>query len=229
MFRTYNKKGYWYLDRNLAVKVSDDPLIVKLTFTPKGNGHVGEPYFLQEMKNKCVICGTENNLNKHHVVPRCYRKFFPTELKQHKSFDVLPLCTDCHHNYELKALTLKQELGIQYKINISGEGIKHDKAHGRAISAAKAILEHKDRIPEQRLKELYIRVEQHLKKKPEMEDLIILSDSDPRSFKGYVHHGCRVMEQVEDIDVFVQRWRQHFVKTMQPKYLPDYWMDEVWK
>lgn len=44
MFRTHNRKGIWYLDRNLAKKLSDDPLIIQLTFAPKGIGHINDPF-----------------------------------------------------------------------------------------------------------------------------------------------------------------------------------------
>ena len=60
MFRCCKKKAIWYLDRNLGTKVSENPLIIQLTFVPKGIGHIDDPYFLQEMHNRCVVCGSED-------------------------------------------------------------------------------------------------------------------------------------------------------------------------
>ena len=40
--------------------------------------------------------GNIGNLTRHHVVPHCYRRNFPQELKAYCSHDVLPLCHSCH-------------------------------------------------------------------------------------------------------------------------------------
>ena len=67
-----HKKMNWYLDRNLAEKLSDNTF--KLTFKPEGKGHATESaYFAEKRVNCCVICGTEADLTKHHIVPYCYR------------------------------------------------------------------------------------------------------------------------------------------------------------
>jgi len=26
-----------------------------------------------------------------------------------------------------------------------------------------------------------------------------------------------------DVDLFIRNWRRHFVETMEPKYMPEYW------
>ena len=32
-----------------------------------------------------------------------------------------------------------------------------------------------------------------------------------------------VVSKCEDLKEFIKMWREHFVQTMQPKYMPDYW------
>src|SRR6516225_9795332 len=120
MFRCCQKKANWYLRKNLGTKLSDQPLRIQLNFVPKGVGHIDDPYFLQIMQNRCVVCGEEKDLNRHHIVPYCYRKFFPVCLKEHRSYDVMPLCLPCHRLYEDHALELKRELASLYEAPLSG-------------------------------------------------------------------------------------------------------------
>ncbi|NIQ13420.1 MAG: hypothetical protein GTO02_03115, partial [Candidatus Dadabacteria bacterium] len=147
MFRCCQKKALWYLERNLGNQISKEPFTIQLTFTPKGKGHVDDPYFLQIMKNLCVVCGSDENLTRHHVVPYCYRKFFPTNLKDHRSYDVMALCIPCHELYEEKATEFKEELAVKHSAPVSGTGARFDKALSAARGAARAILEHGNKIP----------------------------------------------------------------------------------
>lgn len=224
MFRCCKKKAFWYLDRNLGKKLSDDPLTVQLTFIPKGVGHVDDPYFLQKMVNRCVVCGNEESLTRHHIVPYCYRKFFPLDLKNHRSYDVIALCVPCHHSYEEYAMNLKKTLAAQYSAPISGTGVKYDKELARARGAAYAFLNHD--IPPERQTELLGRVKNYLQKEVTDADLHELVDKDPYDFGNYTHHGKIVMEQIKDIENFVRSWRQHFLNTMFPKFLPSFWTVE---
>ena len=79
------RKINWYLKRNLATQISNNPVVIKLNFQPKGKGNADNPFYLQERRNICVVCGTQENLTKHHCVPYCFRKHFPNEYKSHTS------------------------------------------------------------------------------------------------------------------------------------------------
>lgn len=223
MFRCCKKKAVWYLDRNLGKKVIDDPLTIQLTFIPKGVGHVDDPYFLQKMENRCVVCGSEESLTRHHIVPYCYRKFFPENLKNHRSYDVMALCIPCHRSYEEHAITLKQTLAAQYSAPISGTGIKYDKELARARGAASALLANRDKMPPERQEELLVRIKHYLQKEITDFELQELVDKDPYDFGNYTHHGKIVIEQTVDIEEFVRNWRQHFIDKMNPQYLPSHW------
>lgn len=223
MFRCCKKKAVWYLDRNLGTKVVDEPFTVQLTFVPKGNGHINDPYFLQKMENRCVVCGNEEFLTRHHIVPYCYRKFFPLDLKNHRSYDVMALCIPCHHSYEEYATKLKRTLAAQYSAPISGTGTKYNKELARARGAAYAFLLNRDKIPPDRQSELLGRVKSYLQKEITDVDLHELVDKDPYDFGNYIHHGKIVMESVDDIEVFIREWRQHFVNKMFPQFMPSNW------
>jgi hypothetical protein len=38
-----------------------------------------------------------------------------------------------------------------------------------------------------------------------------------------VEHGRRVVEQTADVQGFVRRWREHFLRAMEPGFLPEHW------
>jgi exonuclease 3'-5' domain-containing protein 2 len=73
------KRFKWYLKKGLAKQIDENS--IQLNFLPKGNGNVGDDFYLNERKNRCVCCGTDDNFTKHHVVPQEYRIHFPLEMK----------------------------------------------------------------------------------------------------------------------------------------------------
>ena len=110
MFRCESKKANWYLKRDLADIITDEPLVIKLKFQPNGLGNHNKNYGLSEMENICVVCGSDEFLTRHHVVPICYRKYFPIEKKSHNFHDVLSVCAVCHESYEKFAFDFKLSL-----------------------------------------------------------------------------------------------------------------------
>ena len=110
MCRIGKSKIDWYLDRELATLVSKDPITIQLNFEPKGRGHNGDEFYLRERKDICVVCGFTRNLTKHHVVPSCFRKCFPDEVKKHSDHDIVLVCQKHHELYESKANSLKDKL-----------------------------------------------------------------------------------------------------------------------
>jgi hypothetical protein len=107
MFRCNEKKKNWYLSRNLAIPYKDQSIL--LTFNPNGNGDHKDILSIPRL-NKCVQCGEEeiSILTKHHIVPHNFMKFI--NINGHKSWLLVPLCKNCHFEYEEKALELKKEL-----------------------------------------------------------------------------------------------------------------------
>jgi hypothetical protein len=81
-----HKKAEWYLQKQLAIQVKDDPFTIRLNFEPAGRavGEVGRYYQLEKL-NECVVCGRKDSYLRKNVVPREYRKFFPTVMKEHTS------------------------------------------------------------------------------------------------------------------------------------------------
>jgi exonuclease 3'-5' domain-containing protein 2 len=221
MFRCSLKKANWYLIRDLAIVVSNDPLIVKLNFNPNGLGNHEKGYGLSEINNICVVCGTSEYLTRHHVVPYCYRRYFPIELKAHNFHDVLSMCADCHESYEYKAFELKKEISNKYNVPLDGVLDKNEDLV-KAIKYSKAIIFNNE-IPKNRMEEMKGRIEGYFGRSLTTEDLVDLSD---KSYKAIckTHGEITVsMMNVDEIKDFVKLWRRHFVENNNCKFLPGKW------
>lgn len=228
MFHCSNQKVLWYLNRDLVDIVSDDPPTVRFKFLPNGPGHVGDEYYLTTKVNRCVVCGTTHGLNRHHVLPYCFRRFMPEEIKDHSYHDVLLMCLDCHERYEGEANKFKVELGQQFGVSLNdGGGALYDPDVGKTVKAARAIIRHGEKIPQPRLDELY----QHLRDwygKDDITQAELEAAAELKAWskpEGYVEFGEFIVSQV-DPQEFAERWREHFVETMQPQFLPQYWSVE---
>jgi hypothetical protein len=228
MFRCDDKKANWYLERNLAVAFDENK--VRLSFIPKGNGHTNEPFYLVAKENRCVICGTEKELTRHHAVPYCFRRHFNDGLKSKSSHDVVPLCITCHRSYEPHAWELKKKLAAQYGVAMEGVNEKvteEDKDRAKAVGCANTLLRWKEQIPSERRLELLETLEGFVGKKKEE-----IQDGDLRAFfdknkkakltKEY-KFGKEIVVKIEDMPAFIRMWRIHFIDTMQPKFMPELW------
>jgi hypothetical protein len=211
--RTSQKKLKWYLDRELA-----EPVVIKLKFEPSGRKNSEDTYYLSDKENRCVVCGTDFDLNMHHVVPRCYRRHFPDELKNHASHDVVATCSQCHEVYETHAMRLKIKIGEEYGCPIGVCTV--DPAKLRVRKAAHALRNHDDVIPEIRRQFLRSQITQYLGRDINESDLVELSDIDAVD-KGV--DNCQAVVDQVDPQEFTERWRFHFISVMEPRFLPLGW------
>ena len=222
MFRCNEKKATWYLKRNLGIIINDKPLIIKLTFEQNGLGNHDKEYGLGIMENKCVCCGSLENLTRHHIVPHGYRRYFPENIKSHNFHDVLPICIYCHEIYERKADELKKELAIKYDAPLNGE-VEINKNNIKYTKIASALLNSKIfNIPRKRSNGLksdikhYFNIRRLTKKRLEK-----ISEMEIVRFKR--SHGEIVVSNITNIQEFTEMWREHFLENMDCKYLPENW------
>lgn len=228
MFRCDEKKVNWYLKRNLAEVINQEPLSVKLNFEPKGLGNHNKPFGLGEMSNKCVNCGSEHFLTRHHVVPYCYRKYFPERLKSHNFHDVLSLCQECHENYERHADNLKEYLSRKYQAPIHGVIVTHNKLTYDEVKTRKVISgcnlllsDWLHKVPQERINEVEAEIKEFLGRNYTKNDLIELASLKPSILQKT--HGQVVMEQIQDYQKFIEMWRKHFIENNECRFLPDNW------
>lgn len=221
MFRCDLKRATWYLSRNLAEKISDNS--IKLTFEPKGLGKSETEWGVSKIENKCVNCGTDEYLTRHHVVPISYRKYFPSHKKDRNHHDVLSLCRDCHENYEIKAHKLKEEVSYKYDVPLNGFTMSDfDKDFIKIKKVASVLCRDTSRIPKKRLSELKSQLKSYFNWKNITKKRInSVNDID---IKYHVKtHGELVVSKLEDIDDFIRMWRKHFIDNNDCLYLPKGW------
>ncbi|XP_037476960.1 protein RRP6-like 3 isoform X1 [Triticum dicoccoides] len=169
------KKLEWYIQRDLAKLVEDNPPGIMLLFEPKGRPEDEDnEFYIQSKKNICVGCGEKSHYIRYRIIPSCYRMHFPEHLKSHRSHDIVLLCVDCHEIAHSAAEKYKrrlaEELGIPLfvqKIVNSGDrslitdaSVSEDKLNEKGVSplllrtAAMALLRHGSTMPSKRCEEL---------------------------------------------------------------------------
>lgn len=227
IFRCNDKKLRWYLDRNLADIVSENPKTIQLRFQPNGMGHAGDPFYLQDRVNRCVCCGATEDLSKHHVVPHCYRRYLSVHLKESNYYDILPLCITCHSRYEIDASEKKQELAKLYNAPICGI---NNKFYDQYRKLARALIEYGRVIPQWRRQEMLEHISRSCGKPVQELTLEVLKTlAIPRDIRreheitGFKSHGELVVSALQDYQRFAEEWRQHFLDTMKPNFLPPHW------
>ena len=227
--RCDTKKANWYLKRDLASMEAESPLTVRLKFEPKGRGAADDPYYLSEKANRCVVCGREDGLTKHHAVPYFFRKMFPPIIKNHSSHDVVPVCHECHTIYEIESQKLRLE--IAKEMGYSPVPTKPKDKPSQAISKlAFALKHHGDKMPESRKKELVNKLTEALGHSPTDEEISLLckptkkkySNQEVSSWIAGVTKAVSNMTETE-LHEFCCRWRKHFIAVMQPKYMLQHW------
>lgn len=218
------KRMNWYLNRGLASQVGEDPPTIKLSFEPSGRGDEGDSYLLSERENRCVVCGTLNNLTRHHVVPYCFRIYFQEKSKKHNSYDVLPVCTQCHDDYELAARQLRLRLMEEFEITEAAT----TRLDLGALKAATALTKYSEQMPESRRQELLDVLKGHYGKSEISADDIAAAAKLVPEFvhSDSVHVSRRIVEAQADINEFARRWRTHFLDEAKPRFLPASWVPD---
>ena len=236
MFLALEKRARWYLDRDLAEIVDENPLSIKLKFIPRGKGAMDDKYddearayLIGQKKNICCVCGNENLevLTKHHIVPHEYRKHFPLLMKSRSSHDIVSICVKDHMRYENQfANKLKREfeemLGIE-SANIQRAGMSRiAKAH----AFAKILMDPDKvlRIPDDKIEYFYSEIKEMFEGKTLQEVLEIDIWSMSKAKIDAVSR--EVVEKLDahmTLEDFIITWRKHFVESMKPLHMPEGW------
>jgi len=226
MCRCAKKRANWYVSRGLADIISEDPPTIKLKFQPGGPG-MNDAYGLAAKQNICVVCGSEDNLTKHHIVPIMYRVFFPNEVKSRSSHDVAVICTDCHDKYEVEATKLKQQFSLEFTGRYSQVSCV-DKSYREIEHISRlctSLQHHANKIPADKRELMINKITAFLGKVPDEDDLNLMRETLRYSVKQ-PEPGKAIVEQVlaaNKLEEFIIRWRQHFIDVAKPKHMPAHW------
>lgn len=226
LFLTNKSRFDWYLKKGLSDQI--DEFTIKLNFEPNGPGPV-HPFYLIERPSVCVVCGSEENLTRHHLIPYCYRTAMPDVYKNHSSHDVLLMCFDCHQIYECEhALKLRHYLADKYQAPLNGKfNYKKYKNYNQAIGYASTLIEHSDKMPLENRQRLHDFIQDYFG--VEVTDALLQRVANFKKITkaskhpDFVSHGKLVVDKLEDIHEFFILWRKHFLCTMKPEYMSEHW------
>jgi len=250
MFTCGEKKVYWYLERTLAKIIGDKK--IQLNFIPKGNGFEDYEDFGRGIREtRCVVTGREDGLQRHHIVPYCYRTYFPEEFKSKNHHDVVLINNEIHGEYELLANLYKDDIAHAFGVKTINEFNVEYTTKLREIGKENAIIIHainsifkcygrmpykikleklhfiskKTNIPYNVIKDFtYIQMYKlYLLLKQRHIDEIYAFKEENRHLYDHGYHVVQKLDTEEKIMEFVKLWRNHFIDTMQPKYMPNGW------
>jgi hypothetical protein len=250
MYTTSKRKVDWYLVRELAKVIA--PNKIQFTFVPKGEGFQAHEIFGKLPRiNRCVVCGEEHNLQRHHVVPYHYRKFMPLIYKSRNHHDVVLICRKHHEEYEQIAKFYKNEIATKFDVDSIEEMnakqiaymVGNLKDEFKAIKLLDTLLNRYNVIPEERV--LWIAKE--LKEvmnidvlQMDFDQIEVLHAKTDKSILAKklelmnvenFYHGKAVIAKLnseEEFNEFIRGWRVHFVESMKPEFMPIGW-DIFWK
>ena len=250
MFTCGEKKATWYLDRNLAVRTDDGKIM--LTFEPKGNGFETNEVFGKSVREAiCVVTGEPDGLQRHHIVPYCYRTYFPEQYKSKNHHDVVLINHERHSEYEREATRYKDVIANMFDVRTITEANIEYTHKLRELGKPNAILlstlhsifkTHKKITQEVKLEKLrqisegleipfetvcsynYIQLYKMF--------LLLREEHNIQQFgfkqNNRIHydHGYDVVQKLdteEKMVEFVKLWRTHFIETTNPQHMPIGW------
>ena len=225
------KKANWYIKKELAYWKVESKAI-QLLFEPKSTSGP-DTYNKSHKKNICVVCGDSTNFMRHYVVPYCYRTLFPAKYKTHLPHDIVILCPDCHLHSEQTTQKRQKELEAALRTNPeTARSVIPDKALRTLKSKVLALLNRRAQLPQDKVEEYETRIKTHFGMDPSQlmspEVLALaLTMETSRPNPHYIPGPHIVVTQLtntdEQIEEFIRGWREHFLTTMQPRFLPVGW------
>jgi hypothetical protein len=250
MFTCGERKATWYLERGLAKRTAEGK--IQLTFVPKGNGFESNEIFGKSIrKSICVVTGLSEGLQRHHIVPYCYRTYFPEAYKSKNHHDVVLIHHEKHSEYELEASRYKDEIGRMYGIktiqeyNIDYTGKLREAGRDNAIllntifSLFKTYGKVSEEVKMEKLKMIsndtgipfetvcdynYVQLyKMYLLLKEVHEQEMYEFKRDNRIYYDHGYHVVQKLIAEDGIEDFVKLWRKHFIDTAKPKYMPTGW------
>jgi hypothetical protein len=109
-FRCGQKRANFYLKKGYARRINDSTIRLNSPVTVERFHQLYEilnPFFMAVKNDKCVVCGCDAPLTRHHVVPRRVLKLIPNKIKRRMS-NILFVCVKCHTKYNENDITTEE-------------------------------------------------------------------------------------------------------------------------
>ena len=226
-----NRRAQWYLRNRdaegnlLGHLVSESPLVVRLSFQPSGMGRDGDEFYLTPRENKCVVCGTDQRLTRHHVVPQAFRRHFPARFKEYADHDIVAACEPCHRAYCIYEEEFKAKLAAQKGWDRLGRPANMPVRVMRTLALLKPVLPLKEGIPPEGKLALALRLYRTLGVNGlSQNELSLVAEAlavEKHSSLG--HRYVSTLKTDEEIQALCFAWRLHFVEAMAPEFIPEHW------
>jgi hypothetical protein len=215
----------WYIKKDLVTHIKDK--VYRLKFEPKGKGNTN-PFFLERIPNKCVVCGSEEHLSRHHIVPYQYRKVLPNDYKNSNHFDILCVCLDCHEAYEDIANKFKDKLHKEYDVAITQKNTSYETIV--AINGILYVLKEKiNELNEKSIASLLSNLKKHVGYGISLEEAFAMDYHDIPEDNYYERRDSILLDKFlannHTYEDFILMWRNHFLDTMKPKFISKNWLD----
>ena len=130
------------------------------------------------------------------------------------------MCVSCHENYERKADELKRILDESYGAPINGEIIKNELS--KYANMAKKLIDPEVKLPTKRRLSLVKNIKEKFGIK-RLSKIRLHEISKIKCITNRVSHGEIVITKIDDIQLFIEMWRKHFIENNDCKYLPRKW------
>lgn len=229
LFLCDKKKIKWYIKKDLVDSIGERTY--RLKFEPKGPGNTN-PFFLERLPNNCVVCGSPHKLSKHHIVPYQYRKVLPDDYKNSNHFDVLCVCLDCHEEYEKHASTFKDVIHDKYGggATLHSHYTEAEKDH-IAINEILSTLKNKhSTLSEVAIANILKNLSKLCNHDISLGAALVMPHYDirlkPNDFvlKRDATLMNNYLSDSHSYEDFILMWRQHFLDTMNPKFMSTNWL-----
>lgn len=220
-----NKRADKFLEYNRATLISTDEKgnrNIMLNFEPRRE-HAVTDFDKSQRIDQCVVSGAKEDLSKHHVIPELLRQYMPLGYKSHNSHDVLLLHVDLHQYYEnTYAEQFLNRLAVEMNIDTLRQHNHKHLESLKPIKIAASLLKHHDQIPDENVLNMKRRFIALTGLLPTTKILEYYA-SQYNEGKQALTYGEYFMSNVTDIDELCKRWREDFVKSMNPLFLPNGW------
>lgn len=227
------KRAEWYVQKGLAILVSEDPFEFQLLFEPKAKSS-GETCLRE---NRCASCGKDDLeiLVRFNVVPHAFRTLLVSEMESRSHHDILLLCKSCFVVASAAASRRRERLFKEHDISVLRSRYIVDLGLKKASQAAHLLLQ--GRLPADVTASKLALVRAALGRKEldaiSQKDLVAASQLESR----FVDQAWRSPEEQlvsklalsvgsgyqERCQEFVVCWRKEFVHALKPKCLPVGW------
>jgi len=245
MFINNEHKASWYLKRKLVKQIGDKE--VQFLVEPRVKRRPDDNFLITPIERICVVCGAEDELQKHHVIPTLYRQFMPDDYKSNNHHDVVIVCTKHHEFYERTYSNLyRNELAIQFDVPTVDELISSKtliyRTHKLIINKATSLMKFNSNMDLDKIMKLSQEIQAGTPVLKGYEDAFLTETElkkviryHRKALKGLAHelddyigikHAKKIVDKcVKDgtLYEFIVSWRKNFIDNMNPEFMPVGW------